>query len=827
MNQQAPLSPDEPVSSAIDFGALFGAIPVPYLVISPRLTILAANAAFLRLTRRTAADIVGGNVFDVFPDNPDDPEASGVARLRASLLRVLATGQADAMGVQQHDVATEHGGDLFEQRYWKPVNTPVLDATGAVCYILHSIDEVTGAQMARERGLRDVLVNVTDAIRDLKTADDIGYAAAAILGEALGTSRVGYGTIDHGTDTLLVVRDWCAPGVGTLAGAVALRTYGSFIDDLKLDRFMVVTNVDADPRTMSAAATLHARSAAAFVNAPVVEQGVLAAILYVNDACPRDWTGEELVLIREVAARIRTASERLRGEAALRASEAKFRTIADAMPQMVWSTLPDGFHDYYNQQWYRYTGVPANSTDGDGWNDMFHPDDSERAWATWRASLATGKPYEIQYRLRHHSGVYRWVLGRALPVRDDHGVIIRWMGTCTDIDDQKQAEDALRQASQRKDEFLAMLAHELRNPLAPISSAAQLLMLAHTDPQRVQKAGDIILRQVRHMTDLVDDLLDVSRVTRGLVQIERLPLDLQDVLHSAIEQARPLMETRHHQLTVDIDAAASTRVLGDRTRLVQVVVNLLNNAAKYTPPGGQVTLALTADAHEACIMVTDNGSGIAPTLLPYVFDLFIQAERTPDRAQGGLGLGLALVKRITALHNGSVHALSEGLGEGSTFMILLPLLEDAGVAAPSAVAAPVAPAPASRASIMIVDDHPDGVRTLAELLAAQGHDVVMAENGASALAMAAGRSIDAFILDIGLPDMDGHELARRLRASPEGRDALLVALTGYGQAQDRLRSREAGFDHHFVKPADSVALSAVLAQARLHATPPSSAHGTT
>jgi PAS domain S-box-containing protein len=755
----------------------------------------------LRWLQREAAGIVGCDVSAAFSG---DLQIAGAASLRASLLRVLATRQADTMTVQQRAIATEPD--------WKAVNTPVLDAAGAVRYILHAIEEVPAPHVPQGRGLRDVLVNLTDSIRDLKTADEIGYAAAAILGEALGTSRVGYGTVDYASAALVVARDWCADGVATLAGRTPLVTFGAFIADLEQDRFVVVTDVHSDARTASTAPALQALGAVAFVDAPVVEEGVLAAVLYVNDARPRDWTPEELMLIREVAARIRTASERLRGVAALRESEAKFRTIADAMPQMVWSTLPDGYHDYYNEQWYSYTGVPPGSTHGDGWNAIFHPDDSERAWAAWRASLASGKTYEIQYRLRHHSGVYRWVLGRALPVRDDSGAIIRWMGTCTDIDDQKQAEEELRQASLRKDEFLAMLAHELRNPLAPISSAAQLLMLANPDPQRVHKAGDIILRQVRHLTDLVDDLLDVSRVTRGLVQIERHPLDVKDVLHSAIEQARPLMEARRHHFTLD-ETSVPTRVLGDRTRLVQVVVNLLNNAAKYTPQGGQVTLALTVDAGEACIMVTDNGSGIAPTLLPYVFDLFIQAERTPDRAQGGLGLGLALVKRITALHNGSVHALSEGLGHGSSFMILLPLLEagEESDAAPPAAAAVVQPV-AARASIMIVDDHPDGVQALAELLAAQGHQVLMAEDGASALALAAGRSIDVFILDIGLPDMDGHALARRLRATSEGRDALLIALTGYGRAQDRILSKEAGFDHHFTKPADSVALAAVLAQ---------------
>jgi PAS domain S-box-containing protein len=807
MTQPSPFQRDD-TTSEVDFGALFDVMPVPYLVLSPQLTILAANGAYLQLVQRRFADIAGLLVFDAFPDNPADPHADGVLMLRRSLARVLATSQADKMAVQKYDIAQE-GGEPFQPRYWKPVNTPVCDGAGKILHILHTIEEVTAAYLAQGRGLRDVLVELTEAIRDLKTADEIGFAAASILGRALAASRVGYGTIDHATDSLHLVRDWCADGVATLAGMTSLRDYGSFIDDMKLDRFAVVSNVDEDPRTAPAAAALRAHSVAAFVNAPVVEQGVLAAMLFVNDARPRVWTAEELTLIREVAARIRTAGERLRSAAALRESEARFRTIADAMPQMVWSTLPDGFHDYYNEQWYSYTGVPRNSTDGDGWNAIFHPDDSARSWAAWRASLATGKTYEIQYRLRHHSGVYRWVLGRALPVRNEAGAIIRWMGTCTDIDDQKLAEDALREANLRKDEFLAMLAHELRNPLAPISSAAQLLMLANVDAQRAHKAGDIILRQVRHLTDLVDDLLDVSRVTRGLVQIEHNVLDLQNVLHSALEQARPLMDARQHQLTVDLDPAPM-RVSGDKTRLVQVVVNLLNNAAKYTPQGGRISLSLTREAGEACITVTDNGSGIAPSLLPYVFDLFIQAERTPDRAQGGLGLGLALVKRITALHNGSVLAFSEGLGEGSSFMILLPLLAAGAGQAPAAVPDQAGSAGALR--LMIVDDHPDGVQTLAALLAAHGHQVIMAADGASALRLAAGQSIDAFILDIGLPDMDGHTLARHLRASPEGRDALLIALTGYGQAQDRALSKEAGFDHHFVKPADSVALAAVLAQ---------------
>jgi PAS domain S-box-containing protein len=359
----------------------------------------------------------------------------------------------------------------------------------------------------------------------------------------------------------------------------------------------------------------------------------------------------------------------------LRESEAKFRTIANAMPQMVWSAQSDGAHDYFNQQWYDFTGLPAGSTDGDDWSEAFHPDDQPQARALWRRSLATGELYERQYRLRHRSGQYRWTLGRALPVRDDEGRITRWMGTCTDIHDQKLAEDELRQANRHKDDFLAMLAHELRNPLAPITTAAHLLALSAGNEAVVREVSAIIDRQVKHMTELVDDLLDVSRVTRGLVELQLETIDVKAVVASALEQARPLIDSRGHALVLQL-ASAPAFVQGDKTRLVQVLANLLNNAAKYTPQGGQIVLGVQVDHSQVRLTVGDNGSGIAPALLPRIFELFTQAERTPDRSQGGLGMGLALVKHIVALHGGAVEARSEGLGQGSAFMVTLPLSEN-------------------------------------------------------------------------------------------------------------------------------------------------------
>ncbi|MEH6433948.1 PAS domain S-box protein [Massilia sp. DD77] len=342
--------------------------------------------------------------------------------------------------------------------------------------------------------------------------------------------------------------------------------------------------------------------------------------------------------------------------------EAKFKAITNAMPQMVWSTLPDGFHDYYNDQWYAFTGVTPGETDGERWNGMFHPDEQGLAWEKWRHSLATGEPYEVEYRLRHHSGAWRWVLGRALPVRGEGGAIRRWMGTCTDIHEQKLTQDALREADQRKDEFLAMLGHEPRNPLAPFRTAASLLPLAKGAPARIEHIGRVIARQTAHMTGLIDDLLDVSRVTRGMITLEREDIALRPLVDEAAEQARPLVEARSHLLAI-ADEAGYAMVHGDRKRLVQVLSNLLSNGAKYTPAGGRIELAMRIDGDVAEIAVRDNGIGMAPELVASAFDLFRQGKRTPDRSQGGLGIGLV------QLHGGQVAARSEGEGKGSEVVV--------------------------------------------------------------------------------------------------------------------------------------------------------------
>jgi PAS domain S-box-containing protein len=505
--------------------------------------------------------------------------------------------------------------------------------------------------------------------------------------------------------------------------------------------------------------------------------------------------------------------ERLRAQ---QESEQQLRTY-----ETILSNTPDLAYVFDLNYRFTYANKVLLQMWGRSWEDAIGKNCLELGYEPWHAEMhgreidqvrATGKPIrgEVPFNGEFGRRIYDYIF---VPVFGPDGEVEAVAGTTRDVTERKEAEESLRLSDRRKDEFLAMLAHELRNPLAPISTAAHLLKVQAGDNLRIRHVSDIISRQVKHMTVLVDDLLDVSRVTRGLVDLEQDDLDLKLVAANATEQARPLFEARKHVLHMRMDAGVM-QVRGDRTRLIQVIVNLLNNAAKYTPPGGEIGLDLSTAGDVVSISVTDNGIGMDAELLPHVFELFTQAERTPDRSQGGLGIGLALVRSIVALHGGEAQAYSEGPGRGSRFSFTLPRLEQKAEApdarefpAMEAAADPVQPL-----RIMIVDDNLDAAQTLASLLETQGHRVHVAANGADALNDAAKRMPQVFILDIGLPDMDGYELSRRLRLRPEIAHAIYIALTGYGQTHDRLLSKVAGFHHHFVKPMDMQQLQSILAK---------------
>ena len=673
----------------------------------------------------------------------------------------------------------------------------------------------------QEEARRTALFTLTDIFRDLSAPDEIVYKAAEILGKTLGVSRVGYGTIDLVAETLHVARDWIAPGVETLAGTLKLRDYGSFIGDLKAGKFISIDDVDRDSRTADSAAALRERSTASFVNVPVIEKNLLVAVIFVNFAQVKSWSDEELAFIKDVAERTRIASERARNAAELDkvvAESERRRRLYETFLE----NSPDLAYVFGLNHRFIYANKVLLTMWGRTWDGAIGRTCLELGYEPWHAEMhdreidqvtSTRQPIrgEVPFHGTNGRRIYEYIFK---PVLGLDGQVEAIAGTTRDVTERKQAEDGLLDANKRKDEFLAMLAHELRNPLAPIAAAAEVLQSHALDEKLTKRTSQIISRQVKHMTALVNDLLDVSRVTQGLVTISKDPLDLKSVVYSAVEQVRPFLEAQSHHLLFDL-AAEKACVMGDQKRLVQIITNLLNNAAKYTPKGGEIRLRLVVDADLLALSVEDNGIGMPLELKPHVFELFTQAERTSDRTQGGLGIGLALVKNLIELHGGTVSCFSAGKDKGRRFTVQLPRHRvAAGAALNERADMHATPRSKQPLRILVVDDNEDAAQMLALYLETMGHQVLIEHSSRGALARARLEKPEVYILDIGLPDMDGNELARRLRAEQDTAHAFLIAVTGYGQEHDRRKAMAAGFDQHLVKPVDVSKLASFLDQHR-------------
>jgi len=513
--------------------------------------------------------------------------------------------------------------------------------------------------------------------------------------------------------------------------------------------------------------------------------------------------------VRQALQQKRLRHEALVALAALRESEACFRQLADAIPQIVWSATPDGRFDYYNRRWYDLTGLQDDQP-GEGWSLLLHPEDLEHSVNCWRHAIRSGQGYQTEYRLRDLQGGYRWYLERAVPVRDESGAVIRWLGTGTDIDDRKRAEEALKEAAQRKDGFLAMLGHELRNPLGPIRNAVHVLRSTDPTATAARRARDIIDRQATHLARLVDDLLDVAKVSRGALRLQKRRLDLTRLVRDAVEDHRALLEGKDLALSVEL-LDSPLWVVGDPTRLSQVVGNLLQNAHRFSDPRGRVKVALAAKPADgtAVLTVQDTGVGMSPALLGRLFEAFSQTDPGLEHGRGGLGLGLALVQGLVELHGGTVGAYSEGPGKGSRFTVRLPLPQH-DAALPALTSRPHFGEPSL--GILVIEDRPDAAESLQMVLEARGYRVEVAHTGPAGVE--AGRRFrpDVVLCDIGLADeMDGYGVAQAFRRDPDLAAAYLIALTGYGQEVDRRRAREAGFDLHLTKPVDPEALGQLLA----------------
>jgi PAS domain S-box-containing protein len=502
------------------------------------------------------------------------------------------------------------------------------------------------------------------------------------------------------------------------------------------------------------------------------------------------------------------AHERKLAEEALREREQQLALALAGAHAGVWALDIASLETFWSEEFEALYGYDAATPRHySRWIASVHPDDRERVEADLRARFASGpSEFSEECRIVHPQHGPRWMLNLGRIERGPGGEARRCSGISIDITDRKLAEEALKEADRRKDEFLATLAHELRNPLAPIRTGIELLRLADNPAARERCIG-IMERQTAQLTRLIDDLLDVSRITHGKVQLHRSKVDLRKVIQTAIEAVQPLIDAAAHDLTVELPEE-SVFVEADLARLSQVFSNLLSNAAKYTPRGGRVRLTASADNEGVRVVVADNGIGIRPEDLPRVFDMFVQIDRMEKREYAGLGIGLALVKSLVQMHGGTVSAHSAGPSQGSEFVVRLPGVLQAGASRAPNTGAQSSATTARR--VLVVDDNEDAAELLSLAVKSLGNEVGVAHDGLEALELASVFRPEIILMDMGMPRMDGYEAARRIREQSWARGITLVAVTGWGQAEDRRKTREAGFDHHLVKPAELTALAAIL-----------------
>jgi PAS domain S-box-containing protein len=496
---------------------------------------------------------------------------------------------------------------------------------------------------------------------------------------------------------------------------------------------------------------------------------------------------------------------------ALRESEERFRLLVEGVQEYAIFRLdPEGKVASWNRGAEMIKGYAASEIIGSHFSCFYPPDAILQGKPAWELEMATryGSVEEEGWRVRKDGSRF-WANVVITALRDKEGNLRGFAKVTRDMTVRRRVEE-LEQADRQKDEFLALIAHELRNPLAPIRTALDVLRRRDVPAPALGQAGRIAERQLRHMARLLDDLLDVSRIREGRIELRKEFLNVSTLMRAAAAAARPLMDERQHDFVVD-EPANEIWVEGDHVRLEQVLGNLLNNAAKYTDPGGKIRLSAEKNDGDVLIRVQDTGIGIEPMMVSRVFDLFVQAERRTELSAGGIGIGLSLVKKLVELHGGRVEAFSAGVGRGAEFIVRLSTAAPPPAAERKPLTSPPIDATARGLRVLLVDDNADSADGLGILLELQGHEVRVAYDGPTALENARQFRPHVALLDIGMPSMDGYELARRLRATPETKDVLLVAMTGWGQDEDHRKSREAGFAHHLVKPFEPAALEKLLA----------------
>jgi PAS domain S-box-containing protein len=690
------------------------------------------------------------------------------------------------------------------------VIAPVTDDEGNVLFLAPTGNDVTDRKRA-ERALREsegrhrFLAELAESLQTLTDPEEMMATTARLLAEHLDVDRCAYAEVEN--ESVYVITGNYTRGVPSIVGRWLVASFGSQHLRMMLgNEPFVVDDVDSDPRAGDDLAAYRATNIQAVVCIPLHKDGEFVAAIAVHQKTPRRWKAHEVELVRTVVERSWESLERARVTRGLRAAADRLALamVAANLGDWGWDAATDVVT--LSPRAAEIFGVAENEPIT--WTDLrrvLHPIDAEQARIAVEEAVASHGQYDIEYRVRRPDGAEVWVSAKGRAVYDRTGKPLGMFGVVQDVTDRKRLEEELRQraeqlieADQKKDDFIALLAHELRNPLAPVRNGLQVIKLSAGDPVALGSVRDMMDRQLSHMVRIIDDLLDVSRIGRNKMDLRLERITLEDAVKSAAETAAPSFEAAGVDLQVSLPSQP-VNLSADLTRLAQVFSNLLSNSAKYTKKGGRVWLKAKREGSQVVVSVMDTGIGIPPESLPTIFDMFSQVDRSIERSTGGLGIGLALVKGLTEMHGGTVSAASEGTNRGSTFTVRLPTVDEAPTNSLDSNGSRDA-AETPRRRILVADDNRDSAESMAIMLELLHNDVVTAHDGLDVLAKAEAFRPEVILMDVGMPKLNGLETTKRLRRQPWGRETKIIAVTGWGQEGDRERTRAAGCDGHLVKP---------------------------